>query len=123
MAEYFLHTVLPNMPLDHHGRTVADILSECINQGIRFVAEYINKRFLQSSQLRKIDRCDGTKNIIGEDGYHIAACDLNEDEKVVKDLIFEDGNDGGIVGVYVLDIPRIHNPNDPVAHEFIKALS
>ena len=103
------------MPLDHHGRCLADILSECIEQGIRFVAEYINKRFLQSSQLRKIDRCDGTKNLKGEDGYTISACDLNEDEKVVKEKIFEKGDDGGIVGVYVLDLPRIHNPNDPVA--------
>ena len=114
MAEYFLHTLLPKMPLDHHGRCMSDILPKCIEEGIRFVSEYSNARILQTSQLRKIYRTDG-KAIKGGEDHHIGVCHLNDDLKVVKDEIFEEGNDSGVVGVYTIDIPRIHDPNDPIA--------
>ena len=48
---------------------------------------------------------------------------MNDDTKFIKDQIFEEGDDGGVVGVYMLDIPRIHNPNDPVAENFIQILA
>ena len=48
---------------------------------------------------------------------------MNEDVQFIKDQIFEEGNDGGVVGVYMLDIPRIFNPNDPIATKFITTLS
>ena len=48
---------------------------------------------------------------------------MNDDLQFIRDAIFEEGNDGGVVGVYLLDIPRIHNPNDPVAQNFIETLS
>ena len=122
VGEYFLHTLLPNMPLDHHGRAIGDILPDCIAAGIRFVDTYIDSRWLQTSQLRKIERSDG-RAIKGGEDYHIAACDLNDDTKFIKDQIFEEGDDGGVVGIYMLDIPRIHNPNDPVAENFIQILA
>lgn len=101
---------------------MADILPDCIAAGIRFVDKYIDQRFLQCSQLRKVDRSDG-RAIKGGEDYTIAACDLNDDLQFIRDTIFEEGNDGGVVGVYLLDIPRIHNPNDPVAEKFIETLS
>ena len=91
MAEYFLQTLLPNMPLDHHGRCIADILSQCIETGIGFVPEYLDSRFLESNQLRKVNRIDG-KELKGGEDYCIAACDLNPDENDIKEKIIEEPN-------------------------------
>ena len=84
VGEYFLHTLLPKMPLDHHGRCMADIIPDCIEAGIRFVDKYIDQRFLQCSQLRKVDRTDD-RAIKGGEDYCIAACDLNEDLQFIRD--------------------------------------
>ena len=101
---------------------MADIIPDCIEAGIRFVDKYIDQRFLQCSQLRKVDRSDD-RAIKGGEDYTIAACDLNDDLQLIRDAIFEEGNDGGVVGVYLLDIPRIHNPNDPIAMKFMEKLA
>ena len=124
VAEYFLHTLLPNMPLDHHGRSLADVLPLCIKEGVGYVAEYLDSRFLQSNQLRKITRINGT--LKGGEDYCITASDLNPDVDIIQKKIIEEDeqdNDGGAIEVDLLDIPRIHNPNDPIAYNFIKAIA
>ena len=92
------------------------------------MAEYMDYRFLQSNQLRKVNRITG-KTLKEDKEYCIIACNLNPDENFVKKEIIEEQkndeeeNDGGVIEVRVLDIPRIHNPNEPIAKEFIQALS
>ena len=100
------------------------------------MGEYLDSRFIQSNQLRKINRIDG-KGLKGDnEDYCIAACDLNPDECSLKEKVIEaqkakdeDGdedeeeNDGGVIRVDLLDVPRIHNPNDPIAMAFIKAIA
>ena len=129
VAEYFLQSVLPNMPLDHHGRSLADVIPLCINEGVGYVGEYLDSRFLQSNQLRKISRIDG-RTLKGGEDYCITASDLNPDEKIIKEKIIEEksseneqSNDSIAVVVDLLDVPRIHNPNDPIAKDFIKAIA
>ena len=65
---------------------------------------------------------------------------MNPDEDIIKKKIFiekkkktkdkqisedekEEEVDGGVIRVDLLDIPRIHNPNDPIAFDFINAIS
>ena len=93
------------------------------------MAEYLDSRFLQSNQLRKITRIDGGALKGGQD-YCITASDLNPDVDIIKKKIIEEknsedeqDNDGGAIEVDLLDIPRIHNPNDPIAYNFIKAIA
>ena len=51
VAEFFLKDLLPGMPLDHHGRAIADILPECVENNVRFLAEYMDSRFITTRQL------------------------------------------------------------------------
>ena len=46
VAEYFLKELLPNMPLDHHGRAIADILPECVRRDIKYLGHYLDSRFI-----------------------------------------------------------------------------
>ena len=69
-----------------------------------------------------INRTDG-KAIKGGEDHRIEVCYLNDDSNVIRIKIFDEGNDSGVVGVFILDLPRIHNPNDPIAKRFIEALS
>lgn len=45
VAEFFLSELLPEMPLDHHGRAIADVIPECITRSIPGLGEYLDKRF------------------------------------------------------------------------------
>ncbi len=38
VAEFFLQELLPKMPLDHHGRAIADIIPKCIEHDLRGLA-------------------------------------------------------------------------------------
>ena len=128
VAEYFLQKLLPNMPLDHHGRAIADILPECVERDIRFLAEYMDARFLSTRQLQKVSRADDNLTIkvdpeTADNKYYITACDLWPDERFISNQIFEEGNGGSEITVTVLDLPKVHNPNDPIAHKFMEALA
>ena len=46
VAEYFLKDLLPNMPLDHHGRAIADVLPECVRRDIKYLDKYLDSRFI-----------------------------------------------------------------------------
>ena len=127
VAEFFLQKLLPNMPLDHHGRAIADILPECVTRNIRFLAEYMDSRFLSTAQLQKVSRAD--KKAIKVDpetedqGYYITACDIWPDERFITNQIFEESTGGGEITVQILDLPKLHNPNDPIAHKMMDALA
>ena len=51
VAEYFLKDLLPNMPLDHHGRVIADVLPDCVRRNIKYLGEYFDSRFITTKQL------------------------------------------------------------------------
>ena len=119
VAEYFLKELLPGMPLDHHGRAIADIIPECVERDIRYLGEYMDSRFLTTKQLQKVSRADyksiKTDPETEDQGYFIAACDLWPDERFIIDRIFEESNSGAELSVTVLDLPKLHNPSDPIS--------
>ena len=53
----------------------------------------------------------------------MAACDLWPDERFIKDRIFDESKSGAELNVTVLDLPKLHNPNEPVAQQMIEALA
>ena len=46
------------MPLDSHGRAIADVIPECIRRGIKYTGEYLDSRFLTTKQFKKVSRTD-----------------------------------------------------------------
>ena len=46
VAEFFFHELLPNMPLDHHGREIADLLPKCVKRNIKTLGFYLDSRFI-----------------------------------------------------------------------------
>ena len=136
VAEFFLQKLLPNMPLDHHGRAIADILPECVTRNIRFLAEYMDSRFLSTAQLQKVSRAD--KKAIKVDpetedqGYYVAACDLWPDERYIEAQIFESSKSSSEIKVTVLDLPKLHiptklqnpqNPSESISFKMMQALA
>ena len=67
MAEFFLKELLPGMPLDHHGRAMADIIPECIERDIKYLGEYMDSRFISTRQFQKVSRADNMQIKISPD--------------------------------------------------------
>ena len=88
VAEFFLRDLLSDMPLDHHGRAIADVIPDCINNNIAYIGEYLDSRFVTTRQLNKVSRTDKKKIKVCEETedekYFIAACDLWPDERLLK---------------------------------------
>jgi hypothetical protein len=58
VAEYFLNKLLPGMPIDHHGKAIAEIIPECIKSGI-WLNHYLDSRIFKTNQLNRIVRICG----------------------------------------------------------------
>ena len=127
VAEYFLKDLLPNMPLDHHGRAIADVLPECVQRNIKYLGEYLDSRFVTTKQLMKIARAEKKKLKVDDEteeaGYYVTSCDLWPDERYISSKLYDQNRSGTEVKVTILDLPKLHNPSETVADEFAKALS
>ena len=44
VADFFLSKLLPDMPLDHHGRAVSNIIHICIEKEVPSLAKYLDSR-------------------------------------------------------------------------------
>lgn len=67
-AECYLTELLPNMPLDHHGRAISSTLYKCIEHQIPGVGDYIDSRFINTKHLFKMGRQKGYKLTKDYDG-------------------------------------------------------
>lgn len=59
LAEYFLGEMLPKMPLDHHGKAIADIIPCCISRGLSQIKYYMDQRILTTDACSKVFRVPG----------------------------------------------------------------
>ena len=127
VAEFFLQELLPPMPLDHHGRAIADIIPKCIEQELRGLSEYLDSRFLSTKQLRKVSRTDGKsikRDVETEDEqYFVSACDLWPDENLLIERVLEESTSSSEVEIKMFDIPYLHNPAMDAAKELAETLS
>ena len=46
VADYFLRDFLANSPIDHHGRAIAGIISECIEKEVPSIGSYLDARLI-----------------------------------------------------------------------------
>ena len=94
VADFFLTELLPDMPLDHHGRAIANIIHTCINKGVPSVGFYLDSRLKTTKQLTKVSRVpDKTlrSNPHEEDtDKFITCCDLWPDERYIEEKFFEE---------------------------------
>ena len=51
VAEFFFEELLSDMPLDHHGREIADLLPKCVERNIKTLGFYLDSRFITTKQL------------------------------------------------------------------------
>ena len=59
LADLFLSGMLKEAPLDHHGRSIANILPFCLKLALPSLKDYLDSRLLTTRQLKKRDRVAG----------------------------------------------------------------
>ena len=127
VTEFFFKQLLPGMPLDHHGRAIADCIPMCIDRGVQGLGEYMDSRFISTKQLQKVSRLD--KKAIKksyetqDEQYYVTRCDLWPDERLLTKRIYDDNKQSAEIEVKILDLPKLHDANDPVAQDFAEALA
>lgn len=117
---------LANAPLDHHGRSIMDLLPKLIQKDLPSLMFYFDKRMLQTPQIAKINRGCIKRHY----GYSDAALTVSSfwvDSKQVKEEIFvrSEGISKVIeqdVDLRFLDLPNFHFINTKESIEFFNAL-
>lgn len=79
---------LADAPLDHHGRVIIDVLHEAISQGLESVGDYIDKRFIQTEQIKQIRR--GNLNIQDNLNYACVSSQIWMDIKEIENGLFKE---------------------------------
>ena len=88
-SELLLTKLLSHMPLDHHGRALADLIPILVKEEVPCLREYLDSRWKTTRQLDKMSRQDLMKLKVNdgydeEDGNAVSAVDLWPDERLVK---------------------------------------
>ena len=127
-TEYFLTRLLPNMPFDHHGRAIHDLIPKLVQEELPYLGNYLDSRLIATKQLRKVCRQDKralkeTKGSSGEDKEYVTISDLWPDENLLLDRVFDDSCKGQEVTIEFLDFPNLHRPQSVVAQELADSLA
>ena len=92
-VDLFLSELLAHMPLDHHGRGIADVIPSLVREENESLHKYLDKRWITTSQLKKQTRLrlkKMKKNDGYEPGVYVSSIDLWPDERLIKVTMFED---------------------------------
>mmetsp|Transcript_2942 Transcript_2942/g.3485 ORF Transcript_2942/g.3485 Transcript_2942/m.3485 type:complete len:87 (+) Transcript_2942:138-398(+) len=78
--------------------------------------------------MKKVGRQDKKtiKQKMGETGdekQYVTVCDIWPDENLVIDRVLEDSTNGQEICISILDLPKLHNPQNPTARELANALA
>ena len=126
VADFFLSELLPRMPLDHHGRAIANIISTCIAKSVPNLGNYLDSRLKTTKQLTKVSRVPNmaVKSNPHEDDKNsfVTCCDLWPDERYVIEKFFAPSQSESETTLEMFDIPYIHNPNMPEANDVATSL-
>lgn len=114
-TEYLLTELLPGMPLDHHGRAVADVIPKLVAQELPYLGQYLDKRLIATKQLKKVCRQDKMtikekRGETGDEKQFVAVADLWPDERLVIDRCLEESPNGEELEIKFLDLPKLHQP-------------
>lgn len=92
-VDLFLTELLAHMPLDHHGRGIADVIPRLVREENESLNNYLDKRWITTSQLKKQTRLR-QKQIKQNKGYdqgvYVSSIDLWPDEQLVNVTMFEE---------------------------------
>ena len=103
--------------IDHHSRAIVHILPHLVE--LPNFVPYIDSRFQQTDVTYQIRR-----GAISEETDGIAVTNLQMDKDLIRVKLFEQGNAiEQEVTVQVLDIPKLHDYQEEIGDEFIKAVS
>ena len=126
VADFFLTDLLPDMPIDHHGRAIANIIHVCIDKGVPSLGNYLDSRLKTTKQLTKVGRVPDKAVRTNPHGDHengfVTCCDLWPDERYIIDKFFEESKTESETNLLIFDIPYIHNPNMPESDLVANAL-
>ena len=100
------------MPLDHHGKAIADIIYKCLVYDVPGTQQYLSSRLIQTSQFAQITRAPEStlKEVTEEEKEFVTSSEPQPDVTKLKTLLFDQGEREANVLVRVLDIPYIHCP-------------
>lgn len=126
-ADFYLGTLLPDMPLDHHGKAIADCMGDCFKQQLTSIGPYLDKRIVQTKQFANLWRETGktlyTERAGGSEGLFVSSACLWADINDLKGKIFRESDTESENTVKVLDVPYIHNLARDENKKFTEALS
>ena len=87
----------------------------------------MDSRFITTKQLQKVSRLDKkaikTSKETEDEQYYVTSCDLWPDERLLVERIFQESKTSEEIEVKILDLPKLHNPNEKVAQDFALSLS
>jgi hypothetical protein len=103
--------------IDHHSRSIVHILPHLVE--LPNFVPYIDSRFQQTDVTFQIKR-----GAIAEETNGLAVSNLQMDKDLIGLKLFEHGNviEQEVI-VQVLDIPKLHDYQEEIGDEFIKAVS
>lgn len=88
----------------------------CVEMNIRYLGEYLDSRFVTTKQLKKVCRASKMQLRVdpeNEEGdFFTTICDLWPDQRFIKKQVYEESEHGDEITIRILDIPKLHNPNE-----------
>jgi len=118
------------MPLDHHGREIADVIPYCVKNQISGIDTYLESRLMTTEHLERVckvpNKCLKDGNLLdslsGDNDMFTETTDLwvNDDDLIAK--IYDDKTTNKSTKVQVFDVPHLHNPRRVEAQAMHKAL-
>lgn len=115
------------MPIDHHGKSIADIIYKCLEFKVPGTEVYLSSRLLQTSEFAKLERIPKStlKKIGGgtdDDVDFVTSFEPQPDVSKLKAKLFDEGQSETNVKIKLWDIPYIHCPDRPESKNFCMAL-
>lgn len=124
-AAFFLN-LLKDMPIDHHGKAVADIIFKCLEFEVPGIEVYLQSRLLSTSQLTTFAKFPNSSLKRGSGGQDdrdfVTSFELQPDVSSLKTKLFDNSEREANVRIKVLDIQYIHCPERQESKDFFAAL-
>jgi hypothetical protein len=103
-ADIFLSN-LADTPLDSHSRAIVSVLPELVNNGLPSFGTYMDKRLLQTKQLKDRGAKRGAIKLTEDLDYAVSSCDLWPDLNHLEKLLFIDDPKESDIKLEFLDMP------------------
>jgi len=105
--------MLKDMPIDHHGKAIADIVGLCFRKELAMIGPYLDSRFKQTKYLQSLNRVPGKElkasSYMNEgEGIFISSATFWSDLPKLTSKLFKESKSESENVVRILDIPYLH---------------